>query len=63
MQNIQNIKTQVSCHKLGDDVIAYFEAYLPSGNKCGQQKPITGDLPWANIDGNMRVYIGMSISN
>merc|ERR1711962_1038846 len=33
---------KVSCHKLGEDVIAYFEAYLPSGNKCGQQKPITG---------------------
>ena len=38
-----NVSFQVSCHKLGEDVIAYFEAYLPSGNKCGQQKPITGD--------------------
>merc|ERR1712130_709956 len=33
---------KVSCHKLGEDVIAYFEAYLPPGSKCGQQKPITG---------------------
>ena len=40
---VKNFGVEVSCHKLGEDVIAYFEAYLPSGNKCGQQKPITGE--------------------
>ena len=43
----------MSCHKLGEDVIAYFEAYLPSGSKCGQQKPVTGashfPLLFANV--------------
>ena len=40
---VKTFGVEVSCHKLGEDVIAYFEAYLPSGNKCGQQKPITGE--------------------
>ena len=40
---VKNFVVEVSCHELGEDVIAYFEAYLPSGNKCGQQKPITGE--------------------
>ena len=29
-------------HARNEDMIAFFDAYLPSGDKCGQQKPITG---------------------
>ena len=46
---VKNFGVEVSCHKLGEDVIAYFEAYLPSGNKCGQQKPITGENSWKDF--------------
>ena len=46
---VKTFGVEVSCHKLGEDVIAYFEAYLPSGNKCGQQKPITGENSWKDF--------------
>ena len=32
----------VSAHDRSD-VIAYFSAELPQGNKCGPQRPITGE--------------------
>merc|ERR550519_104407 len=39
--------SRVSGHTVGTgaaagDVISYFDAYLPPGSKCGQQKPVTG---------------------
>ena len=47
----------VSAHDRSD-VIAYFSAELPQGNKCGPQRPITGDdgLIW-------RVRVGTNSFN
>ena len=35
----------VSAHERSDR-IAYFSAELTAGNKCGPQRPITGDAGW-----------------
>jgi len=32
----------VSAHTSGTDPFVYFDAYLSSGDKCAQQKPVTG---------------------
>ena len=37
----------VSAHDRSD-VIAYFSAELPQGNKCGPQRPITGETVLGN---------------
>jgi len=41
--------TDVFGHARNDDFIAMFDAYLPSGDKCGQQKPITGWIETRDI--------------
>merc|ERR1712227_555295 len=41
--------TDVSGHTRNSDMIAFFDAYLPAGDKCGQQKPISGWIVTSQI--------------
>eukprot|EP00092_Neocalanus_flemingeri_P010908 GFUD01011750.1.p1 GENE.GFUD01011750.1~~GFUD01011750.1.p1 ORF type:complete len:205 (-),score=25.34 GFUD01011750.1:59-601(-) len=51
--------TVVSGHTLGTDAVSYFYANIPSGSKCGPQRPVTG---WENIVDRYRPADGTGAS-
>merc|ERR1711915_844082 len=56
----------VECH-LGSTTVNwkyyYFDAVLPAGDKCGQQKPVTGWTVTRNGATNVRAGFGTRVTN